>query len=253
MDTWKLEPARDLALSPRERFKSSKRESGLLDTGLHLAWWSLVRLYLAGWHRLEIRGRQYVPEKPPFVLVANHASHLDALILAAPLPWRLCDQIFPIAAGDTFFETPTTAAFAATMLNALPLWRKRCGPHAMQELRTRLLEEPCAYVLFPEGTRSRDGAIISFKPGIGMLVAETSVPVVPCHIQGTFQALPSQCRWPRFRKITLRIGEPLSFPSIRNDREGWKEIAGAVEARVRLLSGETTSGIQDPSEPDPDV
>jgi 1-acyl-sn-glycerol-3-phosphate acyltransferase len=238
METWKLEPAHDHGLSSGERHKSLRRESGLIDTGLHIAWWSWVRLYLASWHRLEILGRGHIPSKLPFVLVANHASHLDALVLAAPLPWRLRDQIFPIAAGDTFFETPATAAFAALLLNALPLWRKKCGPHAIEELRQRLVEEPCAYILFPEGTRSRNGDMSAFKPGLGMLVAETSVPVVPCHLQGTFQALPPHQRWPRFRKITLRIGEPSAFPTVRNDREGWKEIARMTEARVRLLAGE---------------
>jgi 1-acyl-sn-glycerol-3-phosphate acyltransferase len=238
METWKLEPAHDLGLSPQARFKSVRRESGLIETGLHVAWWSLVRLYLAGWHRLEIRGREHLPSKPPFVLVANHASHLDALVLAAPFPWRLRDRIFPIAAGDTFFENATTAAFAATMLNALPLWRKHCGPHAMQELRERLVEEPCAYILFPEGTRSRDGVMTHFKPGLGMLVAQTSVPVVPCHLQGAFQALPAHRRWPRFRQIILRVGEPMIFSSVPNDRTGWKAIADSLETKVRELAGE---------------
>ena len=65
-------------------------------------------------------------------------------------------KIFPIAAGDVFFETPAWAAFAAGIMNALPMWRKKFGPHALQELRQRLVEEPCAYILFPEGARSRD-------------------------------------------------------------------------------------------------
>src|SRR5437763_7255516 len=142
MQEWNLQPARDLGMPPGERLRSLQRESGLISTGLHIAWWSVIRGYLAVWHRLAISGQQHIPAQPPFVLVGNHTSHLDALVLAAPLPWRLRDRIFPIAAGDVFFQTPLASAFAAGMLNALPMWRKKCGPHALEELRRRLLEEP---------------------------------------------------------------------------------------------------------------
>lgn len=239
MQEWDLQPARDLGLPPGERLRSLRRENGLISTSLHLAWWSVVRGYLAVWHRLVARGLQNIPKQPPFILVANHTSHLDALVLATPLPWRLRDRIFPIAAGDTFFQTPLVSAFAAGMLNALPMWRKKCGPHALGELRQRLLEEPCAYILFPEGTRSRDGKLSAFKPGLGMLVAETNVPVVPCYLEGCFQAWTSQQRWPRPRPIRLYIGEPLAFPAVANRREGWLHIAAATEERVKALSSET--------------
>ncbi len=235
MKEWKLEPAQDLGLPLGQRLRSLRRESGLLQTAAHLGWWAVVRTYLGGFHRLTIHGREHIPTQPPFIIVANHVSHLDALVLASPLPWNLRDRIFPIAAGDTFFDKPILAFVAAGMLNALPLWRKRVGPGALQELRRRLLEEPCAYILFPEGTRSRDGKIGHFKPGLGMLVAETDVPVVPCYLQGTFQALPPHRVWPRFHKIALEIGEPLLFTGIKNDRPGWEEIARVTEATVRKL------------------
>lgn len=239
MDDWKLEPARDLGLPPGDRLKSLRRESGLVSTGLHLAWWAGVRAYLATWHRLTIEGRERLPKKPPFVLVANHTSHLDAMVLAAPLPWRERDRIFPIAAGDVFFQTPLASAFAAGMLNALPMWRKKCGPHALDELRRRLVDEPCAYILFPEGTRSRDGAMTAFKPGLGMLVAGADVPVVPCRLEGCYDALRPEHRVPRPRRIRLRVGEPLNFASTPNSREGWVQVACETEAAVRALSAST--------------
>src|ERR1043166_6361677 len=129
MNDWKLEPAHDLGLPLKERTRSLRREAGLAETLLHWASWSVIRNFLALYHRLEITGREHVPASPPFVLVANHASHLDALVLASPLPARIRDRVFPIAAGDTFFETPAAAVFAAFILNALPIWRKNCGPH----------------------------------------------------------------------------------------------------------------------------
>jgi len=237
---WKLEPAHDLGLPLAERLRSHRREAGLVETGAHLAWWGLVRAYLAAGHRLTVVGRERLPAKPPFVLVANHSSHLDALALAAPLPWRLRDRIFPIAAGDTFFQTSAHAVFAAGFLNALPMWRLKCGPQALKALRQRLLDDPCIYILFPEGTRSRDGAMRRFKPGLGMLVAGTDVPIVPCHLQGTYESLPPNRTWPRFKRITLRFGQPLVFPAVSNDRTGWEAIAEQTEAAVRGLGGEVT-------------
>jgi 1-acyl-sn-glycerol-3-phosphate acyltransferase len=170
------------------------------------------------------------------VLVANHTSHLDALVLAAPLSWRLRDRVFPIAAGDVFFETPLAAAFAVGMLNALPMWRKKSGPRALEQLRRRLVEEPCGYILFPEGARSRDGAMLPFKPGLGMILAGTDVPVVPCHLDGCFQALPANRRLPSRRPIRVRIGAPLTFTGVSNNREGWVHITAALEERVKALA-----------------
>ena len=236
MSDWKMDPARDLGMPPTERARSLQRENGLISTGFHLAWWTMVRSYLGVWHRLTISGQEHIPAKPPFVLIANHASHLDALVLAAPLPWRQRDRIFPIAAGDVFFQTPLISTFSALMLNALPMWRKNCGPHAMKELRRRLLDEPCSYILFPEGARSRDGKMLPFKPGLGMLVAETSVPVVPCHLDGCLEALHANQVFPRPRRIRLRIGEPINFADVPNKRDGWVHIATTLEDRVKALA-----------------
>jgi len=169
------------------------------------------------------------------VLIANHSSHLDAVTLASALPWRLRRSAFPIAAGDVFFETPTAALFSAMMLNALPMWRKRCGSHAMQELRDRLIGEPAIFVLFPEGTRSRDGRMGRFKPGIGMIVAGAEVPVVPCYLDGAHRAFAPGSKLPRPVPLALHIGAPLAFGGVKNERAGWQQIAAELEAAVTAL------------------
>ena len=235
MDDWRFEPARDVGLTEPQRWRSLRRESGLVSTAIHIVWWAFIRTYLALWHRLRIVGRENLPSRLPFVLVANHASHLDALVLAAPLPWWLRDRIFPIAAGDVFFEVPAIAAFAALAVNALPMWRKNCGPQALRELRKRLADEPCAYILFPEGGRSRDGQIRPFKSGLGMLVAGTDVPVVPCHLQGCFAALRAGSKLPRPMPIELRVGPALCFTNAPNERSGWEEIAATLRKAIDQL------------------
>jgi 1-acyl-sn-glycerol-3-phosphate acyltransferase len=236
VEPWKYKPALDLHLSPRERARSPLRESGLSHTAGHLAWLAFMKVHLRIYHRLSVTGRSQVPREPPFVLISNHSSHLDALALASLLPWKLCDRVFPVAAGDVFFETPLVSMFASRLVNALPVWRKNCGPHAMRELRDRLLGEPCGYIIFPEGTRSRDGKMQPFKAGLGMIVAGTGVPVIPCHLSGSFEALPPGCRFPRPKKVRLAVGSPLVFKDATEDKEGWSRIVRESEAAVRALA-----------------
>jgi 1-acyl-sn-glycerol-3-phosphate acyltransferase len=240
MDDWQYRPSNDLGLPPGEQLRSLKRETGLIGGATQSVWRLLVRAYLRGYHRLAISGTEHLPAKPPFILIGNHTSHLDALTLASALPWRLRRSAFPIAAGDVFFETPVASIFSAMMLNALPMWRKRCGPHAMKELRDRLLGDPAIYVLFPEGTRSRDGQLGRFKPGIGMLVAGAAVPVIPCHLAGAHLAFPPNGKLPRPVPLRLRIGPAREYSALPNGRESWQQIATELEADVSALAGAPT-------------
>ena len=125
MEPWQLEPARDTGLTPAERFRSVRRESGLLESLAQQACFSTLRFYFAIVHRLTIMGRDKLPPHGPFILAANHCSHLDALILGAALKARHRERTFLIAAGDIFFQTTVVSVFSAIMLNALPMWRKK--------------------------------------------------------------------------------------------------------------------------------
>jgi len=235
MEPWHLQPAHDTGLSPAERLRSVRRESGLLESLTHHFCFSLLRIYFAIAHRLTIMGRENLPAHGPFVLAANHCSHLDALALGAALTPRHRERAFPIAAGDVFFQSNVTSTFSAIMLNALPMWRKNCGSHALADLRQKLQEEKSIFIIFPEGGRSRDGSMKPFKHGLGMLVAQTNVPVVPCGLTGVFEALPPDRNLPRPVAIKLVIGDALEFASTANDRTGWSQIAASVESSVRTL------------------
>jgi 1-acyl-sn-glycerol-3-phosphate acyltransferase len=239
MGEWKFEPARDHGLSPVERAKSLKREAGLVASTGHVLWWTAVRGMMRVWHRLEVHGAERLPTKPPFVMVANHSSHLDVLAMAAPLSTRLRDKVFPIAAADVFFDSPPVSMFASLMLNALPMYRANRGRHALAELRERLVSEPCGFLLFPEGARSRDGKMLPVKAGLGMIVAGTPVPVVPCWLDGCFDAMRPGQVVPRPKKIKLSVGESVSFESVSNERAGWEVIAQELETRMRALGGQS--------------
>jgi 1-acyl-sn-glycerol-3-phosphate acyltransferase len=238
MNQWQYQPAQDQDLAPAQKLMSVRREPGLPALLCNQAWGIVSSTALRLLLRLSISGREHLPRKGPFVLAANHCSHLDALCLAAALPMRLRHEAFPVAAGDTFFDTPAHAAMAALLLNAVPMWRRKVGRHALDDLRDKLLSTRCILLIFPEGTRSRDGAMRPFKSGLGMLVAGTEVPVVPCYLAGTFEALPPGARSPRLLPLRLRVGRPLDFSAIANDRGGWEQVSRSVESAVRSLGRE---------------
>jgi len=242
MQNWQFRPANDLGLPLRQQLRSVRRENGLFNVLTHFAWGAASAVYLKIAHRLAIDGRQHLPKSGSFVMVANHASHLDTIVLASAMKWRMQSRVFPVAAGDTFFSTTLAGTFSALLINALPMWRNRTSSHGLADLRDRLTQESCVYIVFPEGTRTRTGSMSSFKPGIGMLVAGTNVPIVPCRLIGTFQALPFNRRLPKPTKLRLTIGQPLLFDQISNDRPGWDTVAASTESAVAALSETTCSG-----------
>ncbi|MEM7625698.1 MAG: lysophospholipid acyltransferase family protein [Planctomycetota bacterium] len=232
MRDFDLEPAHDLGLPSAARQRSVQREAGLRELLASHAWWAVARTYLKLAHRLEVVGREHLPAEPPFVLVANHTSHLDAPMLAAALPPRHRRYTFPVSAGDVFFETKLASAFSAVFLNALPMWRKHAGRHALDDLRKRLTCGTTSLILFPEGTRSPDGVMQKFKPGIGMLVAGTDVPVFPCYLEGAHAALPKGAKRPRPTKLRARVAPPLRFGDTANDKRGWCGVAQCLQREV---------------------
>ena len=236
MKPWTLRPADDFHLSLRQRLTSLRRETGFVATLCRAAWWGLVRTLSTGVSPSRSARARKPAQIRPFVLVANHASHIDALTLSAGLPMSLCDRTSALAAGDTFFTHLSISVFAALALNALPIWRRQTKRDYLTQLRERLAERSCVYLIFPEGTRSRDGSMAQFKPGLGALVAGTEIPVVPCHIAGAHRAWPPSAKFPRPRKIMLRIGQPITFAGVENDPDGWRDIAARAESAVRALA-----------------
>lgn len=235
LEDWKLEPARDRDLSNMDRYRSPRRESGLVESVMRLLWWIMLRSTFRTWNRLKVVGREHLPAQPSFVIVANHTSHLDAPLLTSILPlcWR--DQTFPIAARDVFFERLSLAAFSAVFVNAFPVNRGTTGRLGLAEVRERLLREPSILILFPEGTRSRSGTMNSFKSGIGMLVAGTSIPVVPCYLRGAFGALPPSNWFVRPVRLSICIAPPLIFSELGNTRVGWDICAQQLQQALQEL------------------
>ena len=236
MDDWQYEPTPDFDKTPIERLKDFPRYPNLLLYAARSAANLIVRAILRTYSRLEIIGRENLPASESFVMVANHSSHLDAPALLAALPLRQIHRAFPAAAADYFFTNLPALALSTIIVNAMPFDRKE-NPRQSIDLCRQLLETPGhVLILFPEGTRTLDGAIGPFKPGVGFLVGGTETPVVPCHIRGAYAAWPKGKLIPRPRKLTVRIGAPLRFSGATKSKDDALAIAETLRNGVVTLS-----------------
>lgn len=176
--------------------------------------------------RLDVRGLERIPETGPFLLIANHQSVLDPILIQAT-----CPRPVHTMAKSTQFGSPIFA-WLMPRLNSFPVRRFQTDPQAVRiVLRTLDRGEPVG--IYVEGERSWDGRLQPPRLGVLRLVLKAGVPVVPCTIDGSYEALP---RWSRaLRRTTIRItfGEPMVFP--RLDRKPQRE-AALRETGERLMA-----------------
>ena len=149
----------------------------------------LVVLFILG---LNIRYRQRLPVGGPAIIVANHNSHLDTLVLMSLIPLRQLHKVRPVAAMDYFMKDRKLAWFARTLINILPIQRTRADKNTDPLADcTAVLDSGEILIFFPEGTRGEAEQMSAFKSGIARLAERhPDVPVVPVYMHGLGKALP---------------------------------------------------------------
>ena len=182
----------------------------------------------------KVEGREWVTDlERPVIFAANHSSHADTSLILHALSDRARDRTVVAAAADYWFKRPLLGKIVSLFLNTFPFSRTG-GAQAQLNASSRLLKSGWNLVLFPEGSRSPDGRIQEFKPGVGHLANETGTPVVPMHIRGAYQIMPRGQKLPLPGSARVRIGRPMS----PNPKEGSREFSARVEKAVRALSAE---------------
>jgi long-chain acyl-CoA synthetase len=201
--------------------------------------------------RLRTAGLERVPEEP-WVLVANHVSFLDPLVLSAALGRRRLERSHWGGWTGVAFANPLMRG-VSRLWRVLPIDQAR-GAGASLALAAAVLKRKGCLIWFPEGERSRTGRLLPFRPGIGLLLARFPRPVVPVSIRGTHEALPRGSWLIRPRPVTVTFGTPveparLVTPGTPPD-EAARRIVRALETAVAEL---TRSGSQPGPEASPIV
>ena len=174
-----------------------------------LFFWSFIRMLIqltfGVLYGLILRGWEHVPSKGPVIFVANHQSHFDPPLVGVLVGDRPCAFL----ARASLFNNRMFGALIR-MLNSIPLDSRKPGSEAFRAALAELEAGRCV-LLFPEGTRSRDGAMEGFRSGFLLLVRRTAAPVVPVALEGFHDIWPMQRRGPALRgRVALQAGEAIS-------------------------------------------
>jgi len=180
--------------------------------------------------RLRIVGRENFSKTGPVIVAPNHISFLDPMIVGVGAPRKL-----NYLARNTLFRFRPFAKILY-WIHVSPIKREAGDINAFKLALSKLSQgEPV--LIFPEGTRSRDGNLQEPKSGIGFLQKASRATILPCYVKGAMEAWPRHSRFPRPRRISVYFGKPLSldkeFPS--NKKERYRYVASEVMRSISEL------------------
>jgi 1-acyl-sn-glycerol-3-phosphate acyltransferase len=198
-----------------------------------LAFVLIVKPFMALFIGLRVRGREHLAGSRPFILIANHSSHLDTISLLSLFPLGRLRRIRPVAAADYFERNKFVSIFTKTLFNILPIARKNITSENNPLRRMReALQAGDSLIIFPEGTRGSGEQIGEFRSGVAHLIEKLpDVPIVPAYLVNMGRSLPKGEFIPVPLFCEIRIGAPRVFSGSR------QEITKALEAAVRELGG----------------
>ena len=190
----------------------------------------LLRPFLAMFIGIRVSGRAHLPEADPFILVANHSSHLDTAALLSLFPVSRLRRIRPCAAADYFEATASRSFVSRWLFNVLPIRRTRdaTGEDPIATMREALARGE-SLVLFPEGTRGSGAEMAPFRHGVAVLSEQMpNVPIVPVYLVNMGRSLPKGEFLPIPLFCEVRIGPP--FTPAGSCEERLAQVRAAVEA-----------------------
>lgn len=152
--------------------------------------------------RIRCYDRHWLPVEGGALLLSNHQSHLDPVLVGLA-----CNRRLNYLARVSLFRF-APFRWLIQSLDAIPIDRDGLGIAGLKETLRRLKHEEIV-LIFPEGTRTTDGEISPLKPGFCALARRGRVPLVPVAIEGAYQAWPRRRRFPLPARITIQFGRPI--------------------------------------------
>lgn len=199
---------------------------------LYAVLWVLCRTLVVALCGFRARFAEPLPRRGGLLLLSSHQSHLDPLLLGLATDRRLSS----LARSSLYAFKPF--AFVITALDAVPIDREASTVSAMKAV-IRRLQGGAAVVVYPEGTRTRDGRLGELKSGFAILARRAGVPIVPVAIVGAFECWPRSRLLPRPGRIRLEFGRVLTAEEVSrmDERELHAECTRCIvdlDARARL-------------------
>jgi 1-acyl-sn-glycerol-3-phosphate acyltransferase len=148
---------------------------------------------------LRVQGRRHIPRKGPALLIANHESFFDPVLVAMASPRPLC-----YLARKTLFKNRAFGWFIRS-LRAVPIDQEGLGKDGLKDILGQL-QAGRAVLVFPEGHRTRDGKMRPLMPGVQLLIKRVQAPIVPIGIAGAYAAWPHGQKLPYLAPIFLPPG-----------------------------------------------
>jgi 1-acyl-sn-glycerol-3-phosphate acyltransferase len=173
---------------------------------------------------LKVYGTNNIPATGGVLIVSNHQSYLDPILL----PLQLERPLNYIAKSE-LFSNPLAAWFLRSILNAFPVRQGHTDVRAVKETIHRL-QEGHLMNIYPEGARTADGKIAPLQRGVGLIVERAGAAVVPAVIVGAFEAWPLQRKFPRRRPVCIQFGPPLDLSGLGRD-----EILEKIDHTLRSM------------------
>lgn len=199
--------------------------------------WYFFRAVFRFYFRWTVFNPERVPLTGPVILAPNHASYIDPPLVGAGVTRKI-----NYLARDSIFRVPILAQILRSW-DVVPVDRDGGSGRGLKEILRRL-ELGGAIIVFPEGTRSRDGKLSPARSGIGLAVIKSEAPVVPARVFGTRDAFGPHMIFPRPRRLTVKYGHPMHFAALRMEaracskarlKEIYQEIADQIMAEIVRL------------------
>jgi 1-acyl-sn-glycerol-3-phosphate acyltransferase len=194
----------------------------------------------------EIRGLENVPQGN-FILACNHQSHLDELCAGAVAVFSKHYNFHFIGQTDRYHGIVKILMYLLYWLTGtLPVNRKdELSKNKIVEKAINVLKKGRVLIIYPEGTRSRDGKLHSTKCGIAKIFLKTGVPILPVAIKGTFELMPAGKIFPKFKKIIkILVGKPLYFQEEFEKGKNLSPESKEYEALIEKIRKEVEENIQ---------
>lgn len=145
----------------------------------------------------------------PVLIYANHSSHFDAPVVLASLPHRIRHRTIIAAAADYFYKVQAVGALASLALGTIPFSRHEDSKVSIDRCKDAL-RMGWSVLIFPEGTRSKDGMLGEFKKGAAYMCVDALTPALPIYLEGAYEIFPKGASMPRPGKVKVKVGQPVS-------------------------------------------